>query len=257
MAATDARALHRFAAWCVQSAFWWWRWELSWVSTTHIGALQTGDATVRRWSAPLFEAYCKGAWILHWTDDTLYWIGKPRVHTEIVNGRKQLHRADGPTLESDVENLYFWHGVLVPAFVVVRPDWITLRHIEDEPNAEVRRVFIERYGWARYIQDCGARVVDEVGEDHEIVGLRGARLLLKDLPGEPEPIVYLAMQNSTAESDGTFRTYLERIDPKRYSGDAAKLCHAAMASRWMYRNGRGELQPTFEDWRQYAPAFES
>lgn len=40
-----------------------------------------------------------------------------------------------------VENLYFWHGVLVPAFVVVKPEWITVQHIETESNAEVRRVW--------------------------------------------------------------------------------------------------------------------
>ena len=116
---------------------------------------------------------------------------------------------------------------------------------------------IERYGWPRYIADCGATVVDAVGDDHEIVGLRGAKLLRKDLPDEPEPIIYLSMQNSTPEPDGSVKTYLERIDPNAYDGDASRNCHAAMASRWRYRDERGELQPTFTNWREYRPGAES
>ena len=32
---------------------------------------------------------------------------------------------------------------------------------------------------------------------------------------------------------------------------------AAMASRWRYRDERGELQPTFTDWGAYRPGAES
>jgi hypothetical protein len=118
-------------------------------------------------------------------------------------------------------------------------------------------VMMERYGWARYMRDCGARVVDQCADSHELIGLRGARLLRKELPGEPEPIIYLDMLNSTPEPDGTVKRYLERINPATYNGDAAKSCHAAMASRWMHRDENGRLQHTFKDWRDYRPAFES
>jgi hypothetical protein len=65
------------------------------------------------------------------------------------------------------------------------------------------------------------------------------------------------MRNSTPEPDGTCRYYLERIDPKIYGGDAARLCHAAMASRWRHRDDAGRLQLTFERWQDYQPAAES
>jgi len=176
----------------------------------------------------------------------------------LVDEENRPHCADGPSHRwRDGWSLYYWHGVRVTRQIIEQPETITVEQIEAEQNAEVRRVMLERYGWARYIRDCGARVVDEVGEDHEIIGLRGARLLRKDLPGEPEPIVYLEMRNSTAEPDGSYRRYLERIDPKMYNGDAAKSCHAAMASRWMYRDDDGQLRHTFSDWRHYRPAFES
>jgi hypothetical protein len=58
-----------------------------------------------------------------------------------------------------------------------------------ERNAEVRRIMIERCGWSRYIADSGAEVVVTIAMDHEFTGLRGARLLRKEVPGEPEPIV--------------------------------------------------------------------
>lgn len=78
-----------------------------------------------------------------------------------------------------------------------------------------------------------------------------------ELPDEEEPIVYLEMRNSTPEADGTFRRYLERIDPNAYEGDAGRLCHAAMASRWMHRDDNGSLVPTFERWQDYRPTSES
>lgn len=89
------------------------------------------------------------------------------------------------------------------------------------PNTEVRRFLIGRQGRARYIQDCGAEVIDCVPEDHPIPGLRGARLSCKELEGEPESIVYLERVNSTSRPDGTF---------KRHGGEAGKLCHAVGAS---------------------------
>jgi hypothetical protein len=146
----------------------------------------------------------------------------------------------------------------VPGWIIEHPERIGVKDIETEPDAAVRRVMLERYGgWARYMASCGPDVVDSVSPDYEIVGLRGAKLLRKELPGEPEPIVYLDMLNSTPEADGTHRRYFERIDPKAYRGDAGWLCHAAMASRWHHRTESGELRRTFLRWQDYQPSTES
>jgi hypothetical protein len=170
----------------------------------------------------------------------------------------QLHRTDGPAMAwPDGWALHGVHGRRVAGWIIDHPERITVRNIESEGNAELRRLMIERYGWPRYISDCGAKVVDQVPMDHKIPGLRGARLLRKVLPGEPEPIVYLEMLNSTPEPDGTYRRYLERIDPKAYDGSAGTSCHAALASRWHYRDENGELRRTFSDWRDYCPTAES
>jgi hypothetical protein len=180
---------------------------------------------------------------------------RPRVLTVDAAGR--LHNERGAALEySDGLGVHAWHGVRVEGWVIAYPASLTVYDIEGQTNAEVRRVLIERYGWQRYIEDCGS-VVDHVPDDHPVVGLRGARLLRKELPGEPEPIVYLDMVNSTAEADGTHRHYLERVDPKAYGGDAGRLCHAAMASRWHHRDASGALVRTFARWQDYLPVAES
>ncbi|MCP6769377.1 hypothetical protein NL529_31475, partial [Klebsiella pneumoniae] len=44
---------------------------------------------------------------------------------------------------------------MVPAFVVTRPEWITIKHIDAEENAEVRRIMMDRFGAARYIEESG------------------------------------------------------------------------------------------------------
>jgi hypothetical protein len=238
--------LQRFAAWCIQAYGWsWWRFDLSWISTTYLGALQTKNEGVQRWSHPLYEAYIAGAWLLHWTEDTLYWVAKPTVHLDPAAGTRRLHNEHYAALESDVENLYFWHGVLVPAFVVVRPDWITVKHIEDETNAEVRRVMTERYGEGRYIIDSGLKPIarDEFGE-----------LFRKDFEGD-SPLVYVKVKNSTAEPDGSFRDYFLSVNPDHYKGAAGKIPHAAVASTWRKTPSGAEL--FFKKYEDYRPEIET
>jgi hypothetical protein len=173
-------------------------------------------------------------------------------------GTHRLHHGSGPALAwPGGWGMYAVHGVAVPGWIVEQPQTITVLDIERQRNAEVRRVMLDAYGWTRFMAHCGAEVVDQVPMDHGIVGLRGARLLRKVLPGEPEPLVYLDMLNSTPEADGSHRHYLERIDPNAYGGAAARECHAAMASRWHHRDEHGRLRRSFARWQDYRPVTES
>ena len=99
--------------------------------------------------------------MLYWTEETLYWIAKPTIHLEIHDGRRRLHNETHAALESDIENLYFWHGVLVPAFVITNPGWITVKDILQEENAEVRRVMFERMGTERFATEAEMVIVHE------------------------------------------------------------------------------------------------
>jgi hypothetical protein len=149
--------------------------------------------------------------MLYWTEDTLYWVQKPLVHVEVIEGRRRLHCAEGPAVESDAENLYFWHGVFVPAFVVTRPAWITVAHIQQEANAEVRRVMLTRFGEDRYIRESGAVPIhaDETGDLYRV-----------DLPDD-EPMVLVRVLNSTPEADGSQKPYWIRVPPHHTTARAA------------------------------------
>ena len=94
--------------------------------------------------------------------------------------------------------------MLVPAFVVVRPEWITLQHIQQEENAEIRRVMLERFGLDRYIDAVGALPVhaDDYGT-----------LYRSDLPND-EPLVVVRVRNSTIEPDGSYKHYMLRVHPE-------------------------------------------
>lgn len=107
-----------------------------------------------------------------------------------IDARDRLHCENGPAVAfRDGHKYYFWHGVTVPEHVVERPETITYQEIENERNAEVRRVMLERYGTERFLRDSGAVkfAEDEYGE-----------LYRKELPGD-EPIVMVRLVNSTPE----------------------------------------------------------
>src|SRR6185369_8318215 len=61
-----------------------------------------------------------------------------------LDDRGRLHSAEAPAVVyRDGFEFYSWHGTTVPEFVIKDPQSITINRIENEPNAEVRRVMIE------------------------------------------------------------------------------------------------------------------
>lgn len=57
-------------------------------------------------------------------------------------------------------NLWYIDGVLVNEQIVMRPETQTIRQINTEPNSEVKRICIERFGWPRYLRESKAKVID-------------------------------------------------------------------------------------------------
>jgi hypothetical protein len=195
-------------------------------------------------------------------------VGDLLAHEEfcIVSERPQriqldeqqlLHCADGPSaLWRDGWSLYHWHGVRMPPeheYVINDPGLITVARIDGELNSEIRRAMIERFGAARYVMEGNATVVHTVPPNHELVGLRGARLLQKQAPFHRELVVFVELVNSTPEPDGTCKRYMLRVDPQAYQGQAALDCHAAVASTW--RRADGSL--AYERYTDYRPVAES
>ncbi|HEY9759692.1 MAG TPA: hypothetical protein V6C97_31320 [Oculatellaceae cyanobacterium] len=114
----------------------------------------------------------------------------------------RLHSQSSAALEfCDGTMFYYWHGVEVPEQVVLRPHKIKLKDIFAEPNAEVRRVLVERYGYDNFCMVARKIQEDEYGA-----------LFYKDMPGD-EPWVVVKVQNSTAEPDGSFKKYFLRVPP--------------------------------------------
>jgi len=184
MDATNADDVKRFATWCIQSnGKYYWRFECSYIATVWLGA--NTDA-VRAWSGPLFESFCSGCWFLLWTDSTLYWIAKPTLHF-IYNRRKQLHRTDGPAVESDVEPLHFLNGIWIPGdYDITHPHDLTAEQILREENADVRRELIRLVGIERLLSSLPHRVLNKQG-DYEVLSV--------DFPGLIEDARFLKMKN--------------------------------------------------------------
>jgi hypothetical protein len=156
----------------------------------------------------------------------------------------RLHSPDKKSIIwPDGWGLYHVHGIALPEWVIERPNEISVEKIDTEPNAEVRRVMMDKFTAPRYVAQSGIKPVHS-----DDFGL----LYCKEMPGD-EPLAIVKVVNSTAEPDGSFRDYWLRVEPGAYKGAASRIAHAAVASTC--RDEAGEL--AFEDYRDYAPLVET
>ncbi|MBE7210468.1 MAG: hypothetical protein INR65_05570 [Gluconacetobacter diazotrophicus] len=112
-----------------------------------------------------------------------------------------------------------WRGVEINAQIAFFPETLTAAQILAEPNAEVRRVMLERHGLDSFLREADAHVLDE---DTDPGGLR--RLLRVPLPGDEDLVCVSLLCPSTG------RQYLIRVPPD------TKTCHAAVAWTAGYDN---------------------
>ncbi|MEV7229238.1 DUF6745 domain-containing protein [Polymorphospora sp. NPDC051019] len=116
----------------------------------------------------------------------------------------RLHRGDGPALAyPDGYGLHVWRGMAIPPEVAQELPRLTVQRIRAEQNAEVRRVMLEHFGYDRYLRESNAHAMhrDECG------------VLWRINLSDDEPLVMVEVVNSTAEPDGTHRTYWLRVPP--------------------------------------------
>ena len=136
--------------------------------------------------------------------------------------RARLHNVSGAAvLYADGWGVYSVHGVCVPSWIIEHKEQISVRHIADERNAEVRRVMLDMFGAERYLTESGAK---EIGCDE-----RGV-LYRTDLPDD-EPLVMVKVRNSTAEPDGTFKDYFLRVPPTMQTASQAVAWTFGMESQ--------------------------
>jgi len=114
-----------------------------------------------------------------------------QIHKDEQN---RPHNDNGPSHEwRDGWRLYHVHGVKVPGWIIEYPDRISVKSIDDETNAEIRRVMIEKYGQAKYLLNAGAKKINQ--DDYGILYRRELQ--------DDEPIVMVRVLNSTPEPDGS------------------------------------------------------
>jgi hypothetical protein len=148
-----------------------------------------------------------------------------------------LHSHTGPACAyPDGFSIHAIHGVRVPPFVVRRPREITVQKIDDEDNAEIRRVMIERYrpgeevnGAAAFMRDGGGKRVDHDG--------KFGTLWRRELPDD-EPIVMLEVVNATRERDGSSKHYWLRVPPT--------MTTAREAAAWTFDRAPEDYAPSIE-----------
>ena len=132
------------------------------------------------------------------------------VEIHIDNSGRLHHASKQAFSYSDGWGLNSWHGVRLPDDVFTQS--ISIEKINSEQNAELKRCYMEMYGFDKYLTDSGAKPIkkDEFGE-------------LFKLPGTQLPIVRVI--NSSPEPDGTFKNYVLTA----LKADV-KTPHAAVAS---------------------------
>ena len=113
----------------------------------------------------------------------------------------RLHCDSGPALAyPDGWAIHAWHGLRIPARLIKHRHKVTPDNIEAEKNAELRRVMLEIFGFDRYIEARGAKLIAE----DECLGLP-RQLFEIDLRGER--IRVLRVANGTVEADGRQRQF--------------------------------------------------
>jgi len=160
--------IKRFVCWCIYRGNWFYcSWDMSWLSAIYLGAKELNKEKVISWSEPLFKAFINGAYMLYWTQETLYWIAKPTLKR---NDKRQLHSENSPALECDLEDLYYLNNIMVPAWLVnTDAGKIDPKLALIEKNVDVQREIIRKVGAERMLKACNAETLD-VFIDHHTKG---------------------------------------------------------------------------------------
>lgn len=137
---------------------------------------------------------------------------------------QRLHYDKGPAVQfADGSGLYYWHGVNVPKLAVLYPKQITLPLIQVEPNLEVRRVMIERYGIDKFFEKSGARCLNRgsLGELWQITFPAPTPRFAWQRRVPPDSMRIVKVINSTAEPDGTHKAYFLQVPMTVQTADDA------------------------------------
>ena len=160
--------------------------------------------------------------------DSVCFISERPAKLEVDGQNRWHHDSQAAVKFRDQFSIYAWHGVSVPGDLIEHPEKITVERIEQEENAEIRRVMMERYGLSKYILDSGAQIIhqDQYGtlfrKDHRVdqddfddgIKVRNTRRTRRMRQDENiNALVMVRLINSSPEEDGTFKEYFLRVPP--------------------------------------------
>jgi len=138
-----------------------------------------------------------------WHDDVC--AISDRIGSISRDSRFRLHNENGPaSAYPDGWSIYAVHGIVVQRRIIESPETITAKEIQDENNAEIRRIMLDKFGIPRYIQEVGAL---ELSRDNWGI------LYRINVQGD-EPIVMVKYQNSTPNEYGERKEYFHRVHPE-------------------------------------------
>jgi hypothetical protein len=173
--------------------------------TEYGGGLQPLGSVARLW-LDVFRA-CNGILLLN---GLAFLCAKPlSFHLDEL---LHLHSENGPALSySDGFEQYAWHGAFVTRDIIEHPESITVSQIESEQNIEIRRVLLERFGEAKFLEESGMTPLHE-----DEFGI----LYKRDFVGD-EPLTVVKVTNATPEPDGSIKNYYLRVPPDMQTAQQA------------------------------------
>jgi len=95
-------------------------------------------------------------------------------HSELhTNENHVLHNESGPAVRyRDGYSVWAISGIRVNEKIVMHPETLTVEEINTELNQDIRSIMINRFGWARYLQESNAKFIDY--RDNEVEGTKEA-----------------------------------------------------------------------------------
>ena len=148
---------------------------------------------------------CNSGWWWGY-EDVVFMCERHNVCNLDENNR--IHCDDGPAVAyPDGFAIYAIHGVVVPKELIMDPTWLNAKRIKSEEDMEVKRIMTDRYGIGRYLEEVGAKVIDQdqipVDSNNPALGLM-PRALMRDDEGR---------QYMCGTDGSTKRVYYMNVSP--------------------------------------------
>ena len=208
-----------------ESTSFWGQWDAYWVAREKFGeyiGVEYNPDDLKKLN--IFDELVQSCGWLYCYEHAVFICDRP----------KHIHRDESHRLHCETERaLEFRDGKGVAALNGIRfdgkyldnPQLLTVKVIDEEPNAEIRRCYVTLYGEDKYILDSGAKLIhsdiDKLGNVRD--------LYLKEYEDD-EPICKIRVINSTPNPDGSEKVYWLGVSPE------SKTCEEAIASTFAPNN---------------------